>query len=289
MTTWAIGDLQGCYDATCRLLDAIHFDPTRDHLWFCGDLVNRGGQSLQTLRLVKSLDIHSEVVLGNHDLSLLAISLRREEDQARVNPDLREILFAPDRDELLEWLRMRRLIHVDRRLGWAMVHAGLAPRWTVDIALRHAEEVHQRLHGKQFGKLLSGMYGNQPDTFHPRLAGQDRMRAIINTFTRMRFCSPRGTIAFDDKGPPGSQKPGIYPWFSVPGHAPRGMNIVFGHWSTLGLSISHNTVGLDTGCVWGGKLTAMALDEETPRFVQVSGKENGAPAVARNPPRGRRG
>lgn len=281
MATWAIGDLQGCYDATCRLLDAIAFDPARDHLWFCGDLVNRGGQSLQTLRLIKSLDIHSEVVLGNHDLSLLAISLRREQDQARVNPDLRAILFAPDRDELLEWLRQRRLIHVDRHLGWAMVHAGLAPRWSVEDALRHADEVHRRLHGKRHARLLSGMYGNKPDTFHARLNGADRLRAIINVFTRMRFCSPRGTLDFGIKGPPGSQKPGTYPWFSVPGHAERGMKIVFGHWSTLGLHISGGMHGIDTGCVWGGKLTALALDSDTPRLVQVRGRdpsESNAPA-----------
>lgn len=274
MTTWAIGDLQGCHEATCRLLDAIRFDPSRDRLWFCGDLVNRGGQSLETLRLIKSLDAQSRIVLGNHDLSLLAISLRREDDQARVNPDLRAVLFAPDRDELLDWLRLRPLIHVDRTLGWTMIHAGLAPRWTIAIAERHANEVHLRLHGKQYSRMLGAMYGNKPDTFHPRLAGLDRMRAIINVFTRMRFCSPRGTIQFDEKGALGTQKSGIYPWFSVPGQAARDTKVVFGHWSTLGLSISQNVYGIDTGCVWGGKLTAMALDEETPRFVQVPGMKN---------------
>ncbi len=271
MTTWAIGDLQGCHDVTLRLLDAINFDPAQDRLWFCGDLVNRGGQSLETLRLVKSLEANSVVVLGNHDLSLLAIALRREEDQARVNPDLRAVLFAPDRDELLDWLRQQPLLHVDRELGWTMVHAGLSPRWTIPMAERHAAEVHQRLHGKQYHRLLGAMYGNKPDTFHPRLNGLDRMRAIINVFTRMRFCSPRGTISFDDKGAPGSQKPGAYPWFSVPGVVQRDTRVVFGHWSTLGLSISQGVHCIDTGAVWGGKLTAMALNEETPRFVQVDG------------------
>ncbi len=281
MTTWAIGDLQGCHDATSRLLDAIRFDPARDRLWFCGDLVNRGGQSLETLRLVKSLDANSTVVLGNHDLSLLAISLRREEDQARVNPDLRAVLFAPDRDELLDWLRMRPLIHVDRSLGWTMVHAGLAPRWTIAMAERHAAEVHQRLHGKQHARMLSAMYGNKPDTFHPRLHGIDRMRAIINIFTRLRFCSPRGTIAFEEKGAPGSQKHGIHPWFSVPGQVKRETRIVFGHWSTLGLMILQGTCCIDTGAVWGEKLTALALDEETPRFVQVPG--NATPPPLKRP------
>lgn len=279
MAIWAIGDLQGCHDATCRLLDAIGFDPARDRLWFCGDLVNRGGQSLETLRLVKSLDANSQVVLGNHDLSLLAIAQRREEEQARVNPDLRAVLFAPDRDELLEWLRMRPLIHVDHALGWAMVHAALAPRWTLAQAERHAAEVHQRLHGPNPRALLSGMYGNRPDTFHPRLQGMDRLRVIINVFTRMRYCTPRGTISFADKGAPGTQKPGTYPWFMVPGQVTRELKIVFGHWSTLGLYMGLGIHGIDTGCVWGGKLTALALDEETPRFVQVAGCD--APPVTR--------
>lgn len=281
MATWAIGDLQGCYDATRRLLDAIAFDPTRDRLWFCGDLVNRGGQSLETLRLVRSLDANSQVVLGNHDLSLLAIAERREEEQARVNPDLRAVLFAPDRDELIDWLRMRPLIHVDRNLGWAMVHAALAPRWNIAQAERHAAEVHHRLHGRNPRPLLSAMYGNKPDTFHPRLQGMDRLRAIINVFTRMRYCTPRGTISFGEKGAPGTQKPGIYPWFMVPGQVERELRVVFGHWSTLGLYLGVGIHGIDTGCVWGGKLTALALDEETPRFVQVDGC-NTPPPVKRN-------
>lgn len=281
MATWAIGDLQGCHDVTCRLLEAIDFQPGRDRLWFCGDLVNRGGQSLETLRLVKSLAADSVVVLGNHDLSLLAISQRREEDQARVNPDLRAVLFAPDRDELLDWLRKRPLLHVDRELGWTMVHAGLAPRWTIAMAERHAAEVQQRLHGKHFGRMLGAMYGNKPDTFHPRLAGNERMRAIINVFTRMRFCTPRGSIVFDEKGAPGSQKPGVYPWFSVPGHARREIRIVAGHWSTLGLCISQGVHCIDTGAVWGGTLTALALDEPTPRFVQVAGRDAPPPVPRR--------
>lgn len=277
MTTWAIGDLQGCYDATQRLLDAIRFDPAQDQLWFCGDLVNRGGQSLETLRLVKSLDIHSHVVLGNHDLSLLAISLRREDEQRKVNPDLQAILFAPDRNELLEWLRLRPLMHVDRTLGWAMVHAGLAPKWTIALAERRAHEVESRLHGKNHDKLLRNMYGNKPDAWTPKLEGFDRLRAIINVFTRMRFCNTRGTISFTEKGAPGTQKPGFYPWFEVPGHAPRELKIVCGHWSTLGLFTGLGVHAIDTGCVWGGKLTALDLTSETPRLVQVAGKAGGKP------------
>ena len=279
MTTWAIGYLQGCYDATQRLLEAIRFDPAQDHLWFCGDLVNRGGQSLETLRLVKSLDIHSHVVLGNHDLSLLAIALRREDEQRKVNPDLQSILFAPDRDELLDWLRVRPLLHVDRTLGWAMVHAGLAPKWTIALAERRAHEVESRLHGKNHDKLLRNMYGNKPDAWNPKLEGFDRLRAIINVFTRLRFCNTRGVISFTEKGAPGTQKPGFYPWFEVPGHAPREMKIVCGHWSTLGLFTGMGVHAIDTGCVWGGKLTALELGGDAPRVVQVAGKEGGKPGA----------
>jgi bis(5'-nucleosyl)-tetraphosphatase (symmetrical) len=273
MATWAIGDLQGCYDPTARLLEAIKFDPATDHLWFCGDLVNRGGQSLRTLRLVKSLDIHSNVVLGNHDLSLIAIAQRNPDEQRKVNPDLREILFADDRDELLDWLRKRPLMHVDRSLGWAMVHAGLAPRWSISDAEGYAREVQERLHGPNYRKLLSGMYGNKPEAFTPKLSGPERMRAIINVFTRLRFCTPRGALAFSDKGPPGSQKIGAYPWFEVPGMVKRDLRIVCGHWSTLGLFQGLGVHAIDTGCVWGGKLTAIRLDDEIPRIVQVPGRE----------------
>lgn len=210
MATYAIGDLQGCVEPLQRLLDAIGFDPAADRLWFCGDLVNRGGRSLETLRLVKSLSASSEVVLGNHDLSLLAIAERREQEQRRVNEELQAVLFAPDRDELLDWLRLQRLVHVDRGLGWMMVHAGLAPKWTVRIAEARAREVEEKLHGRAYRKLLRNLYGDRP-AWSPKLAGTDRHRAIINVFTRMRYCTPSGRIAFDEKGAPGTQKPGLYP------------------------------------------------------------------------------
>lgn len=272
MTTWAIGDLQGCYDATQRLLERIAFDPARDTLWFCGDLVNRGGQSLETLRLVHSLRASAVVVLGNHDLSLLAIGERREEEQRKVNPDLQRVVLAPDRDELLGWLRMQKLVHVDRALGWMMVHAGLAPQWTTQDAERYGGEIEQRLRGDQFRRLLKNMYGDGP-TWHPKLAGLDRDRAIINICTRMRYCSPRGRISFDDKGGPGTQPVGLYPWYAVPGRAERDLRIVCGHWSTLGLFIGHGVHAIDTGAVWGGKLTALQLDTDELRVVQVPGRD----------------
>lgn len=272
MATYAIGDLQGCYDALQRLLEAIRFDPARDRLWFCGDLVNRGGQSLETLRLVRSLAAFSHVVLGNHDLSLLAIAERKEADQRRVNPDLQRILFAEDRSVLIDWLRQQKLMHVDHGLGWAMVHAGLAPKWTIKLAEARAREVEEKLHGRDYRKLLRNMYGDKP-SWSPKLAGPDRMRAIINVFTRLRYCTPSGRIAFEEKGMPGTQKPGLYPWFSVPGRAERELNLVCGHWSTLGLFQGLGVHAIDTGCVWGGKLTALRLDGDVPQVIQVPGRD----------------
>ncbi len=278
MTTWAIGDLQGCLDPLEALLEKINFDPSADRLWFCGDLVNRGGQSIETLRLVKSLDAQSIVVLGNHDLSLLAISERREEEQRKVNQDLQGVLFADDRIELLGWLRERPLFHLDRELGFAMVHAGLAPKWTLDLAARRAREVERALRGKSYRKVLRQLYGNQPGAWSPRLEGYERLRAIINVMTRLRFCDQRGNIAFDAKDKPGTQKSGLYPWFEVPGQVQRELPVVCGHWSALGLVLGLGVRALDTGCVWGGPLTALALEPEM-RVVQVPGKADAARAA----------
>lgn len=272
MAIWAIGDLQGCYDPTRRLLDAIRFDPAKDRLWFCGDLVNRGGESIETLRLVHSLRENVVSVLGNHDLSLLAIAERREEDQRKVNADLQGVLFAHDRDVLLDWLRTCPLLHIDRDLGWMMLHAGLAPRWTTELARKHAGEIEHKLRSGGYRKLLRNMYGDRP-AWSPNLAGPDRDRALINIFTRMRYCAPKGRIAFEEKGPPGTQQPGLYPWYEVPGRAERDLKIVCGHWSTLGLFIGHGVHAIDTGAVWGGKLTALQLDADSLHVVQVAGRD----------------
>jgi bis(5'-nucleosyl)-tetraphosphatase (symmetrical) len=272
MAVWAIGDLQGCYGATQRLLEKIRFDPAQDRLWFCGDLVNRGGESLETLRLVHSLREHSIVVLGNHDLSLLAISERTADDQRKVNQDLQRILFADDRDTLIDWLRHRPLLHSDRALGWMMIHAGLAPKWTTGHAEKHAQEIERRLRSDGRRKLLRNMYGDYP-AWSPALRGVERERAIINIFTRMRYCSTRGRIAFNEKGAPGTQVSGLYPWYEVPGRVERDLKIVCGHWSTLGLFIGHGVHAIDTGAVWGGKLSALQLDTDELRLVQVPGRE----------------
>jgi bis(5'-nucleosyl)-tetraphosphatase (symmetrical) len=262
--------LQGCYDPLQRLLERIKFDPAIDRLWFCGDLVNRGGASLEVLRLVKSLDAQSIVVLGNHDLTLLAIGERKPEDRARVNLDLARVFTADDANELLQWLRFRPLFHFDEQLGYAMVHAGLAPKWTIEIAQKRAVEVERRLRGEDYKKLLRLMFGNKPAGWSTKLNGFDRLRAIINVMTRMRFCDARGRIGFSSKGAPGTQETGYYPWFEVPGRATLRLPVITGHWSALGLFQGMGVHSIDTGCVWGGKLTALRLDGEwpTPIFVQ---------------------
>lgn len=193
MSVWAIGDLQGCYDVTQRLLEKIRFDPAQDTLWFCGDLVNRGGQSLETLRLVHSLREHSVVVLGNHDLSLLAVGARTEEEQRKVNPDLLRIVQAEDRDVLLDWLRLQKLVHVDRELGWMMVHAGLAPKWTTQMAEKHAAEVEVQLHGAGYRKLFRNMYGDKP-SWAPNLTATSA-RGRSSTCSRACATAPRAAAS----------------------------------------------------------------------------------------------
>ena len=269
MATYAIGDLQGCYEEFSRLLEKIAFDQAKDTLWLCGDLVNRGGQSLAVLRLVHSLGDSAITVLGNHDLSLLSVAERDEADQAKVNSELREVLFAPDRTLLLDWLRARPLLHVDRKLNFALVHAGLAPRWDIDTAERAAREVELRLRSDGARRLLKAMFGNKPDLWLPRLQGIDRLRAAINVFTRLRFCDVRGRIAYSEKGAPGTQKPGLYPWYEVPGQKPRDTRIVCGHWSTLGRFQGLGVFAIDGGCVWGGELIALRVDAEEPQFIAI--------------------
>jgi len=272
MATYAIGDIQGCYDELQQLLEKIRYDPALDSLWFCGDLVNRGGQSLAVLRLVHSFGECAITVLGNHDLSLLAIAEREESDQSKVNAELREVLFAPDRDRLLNWLRAQPLLHTDHDLKFMLVHAGLAPRWTVEGAERAAREVEQRLRGDNSRRLLKAMFGNKPDLWSPRLQGIERLRASINVLTRMRYCDARGRIAYNEKGAPGTQKAGLYPWFEVPGQKPRDIRIVCGHWSTLGRFQGMGVYAIDGGCVWGGELIALRLDGEEPEFIAIKSK-----------------
>ena len=262
MATYAIGDIQGCYDPLRRLLDRIDFDPARDHLWFAGDLVNRGPQSLQTLRFVRGLGKAAECVLGNHDLHLLALSagnMRHREDD-----DLLRLLDAPDAADLLHWLRHRPLLHYSASKHWCLIHAGLPPQWDLATARQCAQEVERVLRGKAFPDFMRVLYGNQPDRWDPALQGIDRLRFIINCFTRLRFCTPSGRLVLKAKGPPGSQPSGVMPWFLVPGRRTRKERILFGHWSTLGFHHAERTWCLDTGCVWGGALTAVRVRRRKP-------------------------
>ncbi len=267
MSTYAIGDVQGCYDTLRRLLERLKFDPAADRLWFTGDLVNRGGQSLETLRFIRDLGESALSVLGNHDLHLIAESVKPTERRQK-NVDLRRVLEAPDGQELIDWLRQRPLLHTDTALRFVMVHAGLSPQWTLQRARIEAERVEKELRGKDYKNILLRMYGDRPRGWSRRLKGFDRTRAAINAFTRMRYCDTRGQVSFESKGAPGTQLAGYYPWFEVPGHKPREFRVVIGHWSALGRFQGMGVYGVDTGCVWGGKLTALRLDDE-PEFIAV--------------------
>ena len=272
MAVYAIGDVQGCYNELQKLLETIRFDPGKDCLWFAGDLVNRGPDSLATLRFVKGLGGAAVTVLGNHDLHLLALSQGNLKHKAS-DQTLAPILNAEDRDELLEWLRRTPLMHHDRALDYAVIHAGLPPQWDIDTALKRAQEVEAALRGEGYSYFCTHMYGNEPSSWSERLEGMDRLRFITNCFTRLRYCTLKGDLALKEKGPPGSQRYGCLPWYEVPGRASESARILFGHWSTLGFSQARNTWALDSGCLWGGKLTALKLSKtEAAEVIQVKCK-----------------
>ncbi|MEO6967112.1 MAG: symmetrical bis(5'-nucleosyl)-tetraphosphatase [Rhodanobacteraceae bacterium] len=270
MAVYAIGDVQGCYPELRRLLDRLRFDPASDELWFCGDLVNRGGESLEVLRLVHGIRDRCIVALGNHDLTLLAIAQRDPQARSHTNPDLRRVLEADDCAMLLDWLRAQKLIHHDGALGFTLVHAGLAPSWTLKEALRCGREVERALASPTHRQLLKHLFGDRPAYWSSKLHGNERLRAAINIMTRMRYCDARGRIDFESKGRPGTQRAGLYPWFEVPGMKARETRIVCGHWSALGRFAGLGVYAIDTGCVWGGQLTALRLDGDEPQFIAVN-------------------
>lgn len=258
MARIAIGDIQGCLQELQQLTQEIRFKPDRDQLWLVGDLVNRGPDSLGVLRWVKSLGDSAHVVLGNHDLHLLAVVFSRER-RLRKGDTLEAILKAPDRDHLLEWL-LNRPLAVAEGPRDIMVHAGVPPQWTREDVLQHAAETHSALQ-QDPANFFDVMYGNEPDIWSDTLTGADRWRFTINALTRMRYCDPDGRLRLTDKGPPGSQTPGLVPWFDLAHRRSRSARIIFGHWSTLGLIRRDDLLGLDTGCIWGGSLTAVDLDD----------------------------
>lgn len=266
MAIYAVGDVQGCHVELVQLLDQISFDQATDKLWLVGDLVNRGPGSLEVLRLVRSLGDSAITVLGNHDLHLLAVA----EGTAELNRNdtLDEILNAPDRDELLHWLRNQRLLHAQD--GYVLVHAGLLPQWSVAQAESLAREVEAALRSDDYATFLARMYGNAPHEWDDKLTGYKRLRVIVNAFTRMRICTKEGKMEFKFKGEVEHIPEGYLPWFDIPRRTSRDATVIVGHWSALGLLLRKNVIALDTGCLWGGPMSAVRLEDR--QLFQVSCK-----------------
>ncbi|MGR1220955.1 symmetrical bis(5'-nucleosyl)-tetraphosphatase [Metapseudomonas otitidis] len=260
MTTYAVGDLQGCLDPLKCLLDRVAFDPARDRLWLVGDLVNRGPKSLETLRFLFAMRDSVTCVLGNHDLHLLAVAHNVE--RLKKSDTLREIIEAPDAGDLLDWLRRQKLVHYDEARDIAMVHAGIPPMWTLAKALKRAAEVEEALlDDARLPLFLEGMYGNDPACWDSDLHGITRLRVITNYFTRMRFCKADGTLDLKSKEGADTAPPGYRPWFAHPSRKTRGQKIIFGHWAALEGKCNEPALhALDTGCVWGGTMTLLNID-----------------------------
>ncbi len=256
MTTYIIGDIQGCLDRLDMLLNKIREARPEARFVFVGDLVNRGPRSLETLRRVRALGPRAHTVLGNHDLHLLAVAHGIR--PAHRSDTLDEILNAPDRDELLNWLRHQPLALLQD--GHLIVHAGVLPQWSADQTLALAGEVEAALRSPNWLDFLRQMYGNTPAQWNEGLTGADRLRCIVNALTRLRFCDAAGVMDMHSKGAT-TELPGYMPWFEVPGRKTQDVTVVFGHWSTLGLTLRPNLISLDTGCLWGGKLTAVCLED----------------------------
>jgi bis(5'-nucleosyl)-tetraphosphatase (symmetrical) len=264
MAVYAIGDIQGCYIEFQQLLEKIRFDPAQDEVWLVGDLVNRGPDSLQVLRLVKELGESAITVLGNHDLHLLAVAAG--EAKLHRSDTLDDILNAPDRNDLLVWLRQQRLLYAEN--GYVLVHAGLLPEWSVKQAIGLAHEVESALRGDDYTTFFEHMYGNAPRVWDDELRGYKRLRVITNAFTRMRICTAKGEMDFKFKGEVDDIPEGYLPWFNLPQRNSAAATVIFGHWSALGLKVTPNVIALDTGCLWGGPMTAIRLEDR--QIFQVS-------------------
>ena len=264
MSTYAIGDIQGCFQALTQLLEKIAFNPAQDRLWLVGDLVNRGPDSLSVLRWAKTMGECVITVLGNHDLHLLAVA--EGFVTAHRGDTLDAILAAPERAELLDWLRHQRMIYAEGE--WVLVHAGLLPQWSVKKALRLGHEVETALRADNYRNFLQQLYGNRPDHWEKDLTGIERLRVITNGMTRLRVCSADGVMDFAYKGAVQNRPKNTLPWYEVPGRKSAKANIIFGHWSALGLNVGSRHVALDTGCLWGGQLSALRLEDR--QVFQVS-------------------
>ncbi|MEY3202438.1 MAG: Bis(5-nucleosyl)-tetraphosphatase, symmetrical [Pseudomonadota bacterium] len=264
MATYAIGDIQGCHSEFLQLLELCGFSKSRDRLWLVGDLINRGPDSLAVLRFVRDLADSAIVVLGNHDLHLLM----RSAGYGRANAEdtLDAVLAAPDRQALIDWLRAQPLMHVEA--DYAMVHAGLLPQWSVAEAQELAAEVSAALRAPDYTAFLANMWGSKPDHWSADLRGWERLRVVVNAMTRLRFCSANGVMDFHAKGPAHSGPDGFMPWFAVPGRRSASHTLVCGHWSALGFMQQPGLIALDSGCLWGGSLTAFRLEDQ--RVFQLS-------------------
>lgn len=267
MSLYAIGDVQGCHAELCQLLDLIGFSPGPDRLWLVGDLVNRGPGSLAALREIRALGDAATCVLGNHDFHLLMVAAGHA--RAHRSDTIAPVLAAPDRDELLAWVRSWPLVVADgNRL---LVHAGLLPQWTTTQALALSGEIQAMLAGADHDRFLRTLYGNEPPAWRDDLAGHERLRVIVNACTRMRFCTADGTMEFGEKRGPAHAPEGFRPWFAHEARATAHATIVCGHWSTHELLLAPNLLMLDSGCLWGGALTAIRLDDR--RVFQVPSRQ----------------
>ena len=270
MATYAIGDIQGCYDSLCRLLELCKFDAANDRIWLVGDLVNRGPKSLETLRLIKSLGPAAVTVLGNHDLYLLMVAEGGAKFRAK-DDTLQAIFDAPDCGELLDWLRQQPLCHTEG--NYCMVHAGLLPQWTATQARALSREVELALQGPNYRQFLKNLWGSEPAGWSESLSGWPRLRVIVNAMTRMRFCTPEGIMEFKAKGKLSNTPAGHIPWFDAPNPRYADSVLVTGHWSALGLKVLPHFLALDSGCLWGGHLTAVRLEDRAVFQVNCSPEE----------------
>lgn len=267
MTIYAIGDIQGCYQQLKELLIKIKFSSDKDQLWFAGDIINRGPDSLKTIRFIKSLEENAVTVLGNHDLHLLAIANGRKKQSKKDT--VQQILEAKDSDQLLNWLLHRPLMHYQEKHNVCMVHAGIHPKWDKHQALSYAAEVESILQGPKSHEFFHHMYGDKPGKWSANLEGWDRLRFITNSFTRMRYVNKDLKLCLKEKGAPGKQPDNIIPWFEAHRKS-KDLNIIFGHWSTLKDPKIDHLYPLDTGCLWGGKLSALKVSKKLKKIIQIS-------------------
>jgi len=271
MAIFVIGDVQGCYKSLRKLIRQTGFKAKNDQLWFCGDLVNRGPSSADVLRYIMDLGESAVCVLGNHDLNLLAVA--NDARETKDSDTLEDVLNASDSSEMLDWLRRRPLFHRSKDIHVCMVHAGIYPAWSIGKAAKLANEVEDALRSSDYKDFLKNMYGNYPAYWKNDLQGWERLRFITNTMTRMRYLDKSGALELELNCKPGAQPPGFYPWYKLEARRKQSWRVVFGHWSTLGLSTHNNAICLDSGCLWGGSLTAVRIDMKKPEFFSQECKK----------------